>query len=74
MCNLISFTRLYFCTLDCGRIKEGMKIKMCWRAVVLILGHPTFTLHNIECNRYKAIFSNQTKAQDRDFSKEFKTI
>lgn len=49
-----------------------MKIKMHWRAIALILGCPTFILHNTGCNKYKAGFSNQTKAQDRDFLKELK--
>lgn len=71
---MIPFTRLYFCILHCGRIRKEMKIKMCWRVIALILGHPAFTLHSIGCNRYKAGFSNQTKARDRDFSKELKTI
>lgn len=65
--NVMSSTRLYFCTLHCDRIRKAVKIKMYWRAIALILGCPTFTLHNIGCNKYKAGFSNQTKAEDRDF-------
>lgn len=66
---MISLTRLCFCTLHCGRIRKGVKIKMCWRAITLILGCPTFILHNTGCNKYKAGFSNQTKARDAFFKR-----
>lgn len=47
---------------------------MRWAAIALNLGYPIFPLHNVGCNRYKAGFSNRTKNQDRDFSKQSKTI
>ena len=72
-CNVVSFTRLYFCTVRCGRMRKEIKIKMHWTAIALILGYPIFPLHDVGCNRYKAGFSHRTKNWDRDFSKPSKS-